>query len=127
EFETKCQPKERDPNILHNILSYNDANNVYVFKYTKTWRKNPHDKTINEYRDLYTTYYFLIVDEKEKFPGIVRRVEVKEKREFELGPVENAVKNIEDKNSEFQELIIAHRLEENPDTQKLSMMLNGVI
>src|SRR5690606_115980 len=89
--------------------------------------KHKEDKKMNEYRDLWTRIFFLVIDKEKTFPGIVRRMEIKEKKEVLLNPVENAIKNIEDRCSEITELIISHQLDAVPDTNKLSMMLNGVI
>jgi len=138
EIETKCTAKPRNPIVSKNIAGYEQLNvDVKVFMYSKTFRKNPKDKEMNEFRDLYTTLNFLIIgeqNEKEtdefnanRFPTIVRRKPVLRKQEVLLTPVENAVKNIEDKNAEIMELVISHELDKKPDTGKLSMSLNGTI
>jgi hypothetical protein len=94
---------------------------------------------MNEISDLYTNIAFLIIGEENtdidkddflaanSFPTIVRRKRVIKTVDVLLSPIENAVKNIEDKNSELMELVISHRLDAKPDTNKLSMQLNGTI
>ncbi|EFC47483.1 dedicator of cytokinesis 5 [Naegleria gruberi] len=44
-----------------------------------------------------------------------------------LCPLENATKDIEDKVNELEELVINHHLDQQPDTNALSMSLNGTI
>ncbi|KAF0973701.1 hypothetical protein FDP41_007088 [Naegleria fowleri] len=44
-----------------------------------------------------------------------------------LCPLENAIKDIEDKVNELEELVINHHLDQQPDTNALSMSLNGTI
>ena len=44
-----------------------------------------------------------------------------------LCPLENAIKDIEDKVNELEELVINHHLDTQPDTNALSMSLNGTI
>jgi hypothetical protein len=44
-----------------------------------------------------------------------------------LHPLENAIKDIEDKVNDLEELVINHELDTKPDTNALSMALNGVI
>jgi hypothetical protein len=130
DFETKCGPPLLKENVPGNIAAYDEFDQLKVFKISKTFRKHPKDKTMMEFRDLYTTFTFMFIatPEKEKsFPNIVRKVKIKETKEVVLNPVANALKNIEDKNVEFKALIISHELDATPDTQRLSMLLNGVI
>ena len=130
DFETKCGPPILKENVPGNIAAYDEFDQLNVFKISKTFRKHPKDKSMMEFRDLYTTFTFMFISTQEKeksFPNIVRKIKIKETKEVLLNPVANALKNIEDKNVEFRALIISHELDSNPDTQRLSMLLNGVI
>ncbi|KAL9642059.1 hypothetical protein ABK040_004108 [Willaertia magna] len=48
-------------------------------------------------------------------------------RTLHLCPLENAIKDIEDKVNELEDLVINHHLDQQPDTNALSMSLNGTI
>jgi tetratricopeptide (TPR) repeat protein len=134
DIKTKCSPKDRNENISMNIAGYSQANKVKVFNYFRTYRMHPKDKEMNEISDLYTNITFLIIGKENtdidtddflatnSFPTIVRRKRVIDTVEVILSPIENAVKNIEDKNTEIMELVISHRLDAKPDTGKVCLI-----
>ncbi|KAL0477542.1 dedicator of cytokinesis protein 1 [Acrasis kona] len=135
-------PKARNEKVSMNIYSYAGANDVSVFHYSRTFRMHPKDKEMNEISDLYTTLTLLYVGNQHlenvknqdddflagnSFPTIVRRKKILKSLEITLSPIQNAVKNIEDKNTELMELVISHNVDAKKDTNKLSMQLNGTI
>ncbi|EFC46922.1 Ded_cyto domain-containing protein [Naegleria gruberi] len=61
------------------------------------------------------------------FPTIVRRKNIISRKQAVLNPIENAIKNIEDKNVDLNELVLNHMVDTKPDTKQLSMSLNGTI
>lgn len=71
----------------------------------------------------------------EKFPCMRRRQPVTQVFTIDLDPLENAIKDVEDKTLDLQDSVISHRIfKENendvklrPDTNELSMHLTGVI
>jgi hypothetical protein len=67
-------------------------------------------------------YIFLIIKKENAYPNISRRIEVEEIKELLITPVGVAYKNIEDKNVEFESLILSHEIDSNPDTKRLSML-----
>jgi hypothetical protein len=109
-----------------NIASYDEFNNLSIFKFSKTFRMSK-DKSFPEFRDMVTQYTFLISPQDKSFPNIVRKFRIKETKELLSSPVQNAIKNIEDKVIEFHQLVLSHKLDVVPDTNKLSMQLNGVL
>ena len=178
EIQNKCTTITREMSVSKNITSYESFNDIKLFKLGKTYRGHPEDKKMNEIRDLFTDFTFLIIDSNEStnshqqqlpqpvmlprlsismtppprasvsyastttldkdenveiemtgdsFPTIVRRKPIISRRKIILDPIENAVKNIEDKNIDLNELVLNHMVDTKPDTKQLSMSLNGTI
>ncbi|KAG2388429.1 hypothetical protein C9374_000593 [Naegleria lovaniensis] len=68
-----------------------------------------------------------IVMTGDSFPTVVRRKPIISRKQVILNPIENAIKNIEDKNVDLNELVLNHMVDTKPDTKQLSMSLNGTI
>lgn len=68
-----------------------------------------------------------IVMTGDSFPTVVRRKPIISRKQIVLNPIENAIKNIEDKNLDLNELVLNHMVDTKPDTKQLSMSLNGTI
>jgi hypothetical protein len=110
---------------------YRAFNNVDVFAYTRVDKEQQQaaSKDSNEYRNLWVIKTFLVTSEP--LPGLRRRVEVKERKEVRLSPIENAVASIRAKNKDLEELILNMQFDtqlgKKTETNQLSMILAGVI
>ncbi|KAL9652523.1 hypothetical protein ABK040_000094 [Willaertia magna] len=144
EIENKCVNIQRNMTVSKNISGYDACNDITVFKLGKTFRGHPEDKKMNEFRDLFTEFTFYIIEPRTNdklsqeitseieltgvtFPTMIRRKPILQKKKAVLEPIDNAVKNIEDKNIDLNELVLNHLLDTKPDTKQLSMSLNGTI
>jgi len=124
------------------VMHYHKNNNLRVFSYTRVSKEHQqaaaereansastssNSKPSNEFRNLWMVRTFLVASEA--LPSVRRRVEVSERREVVMCPVENAVYNIVTKNNELRDLIRSMRdnRDEHPATGPLSMQLQGVI
>lgn len=94
--------------------------NVNVFFYTRVHSKNP-DKNANEFRDLYIMKTYLITENS--LPCMQRCVEVKEKKNVLITPVESAVNNIVSKNIELHRLCI--KVETITDRAAVTKLIHG--
>jgi len=98
-----------------------------VFSYSVPVQKGG-PKPKNEFKDLWVCKTYILC--KESFPTNRRRVQVVDRKEVQVNPVENAVDTIIDKTKELQQKIDAVSSaspHEMVDLNPLSMGLNGVI
>eukprot|EP00742_Colponemidia_sp_Colp-10_P004488 GILJ01004791.1.p1 GENE.GILJ01004791.1~~GILJ01004791.1.p1 ORF type:complete len:1775 (+),score=309.30 GILJ01004791.1:791-5326(+) len=125
ELEMEGRSTEESLIIPAKIKKYKQFNDVKIFMYTRV--KKSAVKSNNEFRDLWVTKHFLITSET--FPTVRRRLEVVDRRELLLSPIENAVNNIADKTVELiaKSAQVREFKGETADTGPLSMTLNGVI
>lgn len=116
---------KRDRRITPRISKYNSLNQVNVFYKDKRFSTSTEKKPANEYKDLYReiTYYYT----KEKFPSIQRRMKIVDIKIVTLDPLENAIKDVEDKVREITDSVISHYKDIKPDSNELSMQLNGTL
>jgi len=109
------------------IQKYRENNNLRVFSYSKAIQKSPDKKPANEHKHLWVTKTFIFCPEH--FPSNRRRMEVVERREQTLSPIENALAMLLAKTQELIEKI--DEVDNAPpgpvDVGPLSMILNGMI
>jgi C2 domain in Dock180 and Zizimin proteins/DOCK N-terminus/DHR-2, Lobe C len=126
---------ERDQRIASKkipsrVRKYWQNNDVDVFTYSRR-EKPPAGATGNEYAQLWTSKVYLVVEHP--IPGLQRRVEVVERHEVIMSPLENACDVITRKNEDLREILatLAEQSTSGADTTvdvgPLSMQLSGVI
>lgn len=132
--------------ISPKISRYQRLNNVCMFTNTRRFRES-NEKTDNEYKDMHReiTFYFV----EQTFPNIQRRQRITSEKVITLNPLLNAIKgrslhsmichvfpflnsdphatDIEDKNVDTFDCVVSHHIDKRPDTNELSMLLNGII
>ncbi len=109
------------------VRKYRENDCVRAFYFAKGIQKSKDKKPANEFKDLWVTKTFLFG--AESFPSTRRRIEIAEKREVSLTPIQNAVATMNNKNRELSERMEA--VDGAPpgpvDVGPLSMLLNGMI
>jgi len=125
--KTGDEAEQKKDRVLAPVKKYRENSDLKVFYYAKGVQKSTEKRPGNEFKDLWVikTYVFTT----ETFPTTRRRVEVSDRIEVQLVPVQNAVVSMKSKNKELLERI--ESVENAPigsvDTGPLSMILNGVI
>ncbi len=109
------------------VKKYRENDQVRVFYYARGIQKSKDKKPANEFKDLWVQKTFVYA--AESFPATHRRIEIAERREVTLTPIQNAVATIANKNRELSERMDA--VDSAPpgpvDVGPLSMLLNGMI
>jgi dedicator of cytokinesis protein 3 len=109
------------------IQRYRENNDLRVFSYSKAVQKSTEKKPANEFKTLWVTKTYIFT--RDAFPANRRRMEVVERKEVFLSPIENAVGTMNNKNQDLEVAIEA--VEKAPpgpvDVGPLSMLLNGMI
>jgi hypothetical protein len=112
------------------IEEYNKQNNCYLFftekrynKYLDTTGKKP----TNDVKDLYREMHFFTISKTKTFPNVQRKIRIEEKTVVTLSPLENAMKDIEDKVRETTNAVLLMRTDAVPDTNFMSMLLLGTL
>jgi hypothetical protein len=116
--------EHRDYSISPKIRRYASMNNIKYVTVTRRYRES-NEETNNEYKDMHREIKFFVLEDT--FPNIKRMMRIVDVKYLHLNPLENAMKDIEDKVNELQDSVISHILDERPDTNELSMLLNGTI
>jgi hypothetical protein len=106
------------------ISKYLQLNNVRMFTSSRLYRTN-NDKTDNEYKDMHREMTFYLV--QHPFPHYARRQKVMEQKIVLLDPINRAIRDVEDKIGELIDSVNNHQLDPKPDTNSLSMLLNGYV
>lgn len=116
-----------DTSLNLRILKYQQANEVKVFHFSRPFKKDlAGKKEENEFASLWIAKTFCVVSEA--FPNVQRRLEVVERRELILSPIENAVAAVSAKNAELRDLISKFSSSDNVmKIDRLSMALQGVL
>jgi dedicator of cytokinesis protein 3 len=108
------------------VRKYQENNNLRVFCYVRAVQKSTEAKPKNEFKHLWVTKTFIFTSES--FPTTRRRVEVVERKEVTLRPVQNAASTVIAKTRELAEkLDYVENYPGNVDLNPLSMLLNGMI
>ncbi|KAJ5077789.1 dedicator of cytokinesis [Anaeramoeba ignava] len=122
--EINGKKKVLNPLMSERIQKFYQLDNINVFLYSKPFRKSK-EKSDNEFKDLWLKNTYLITDKS--FPTIKRRTLVKEKIIVEISPVKNAIKSVQEKNHELQNLLKKYQDSDGSNISPFSMALNGVI
>jgi len=109
------------------IRTHRDNNNLQIFVYSVPVQKGG-AKPKNAFKELWVRQTY--VYSAESFPNNRRRIEVIDRKEIWISPVENAIQSISEKNIELREKINA--VKNVPDDQPvdlnpLTMGLNGIL
>lgn len=107
--------------------SYAANNNVHIFTYVKPYRKN---KTKGEsqadmIKDVWTDNLFYVT--KDVIPSITRRVEIVKRDVISVTPLENALKSMEEKNTEMNDMIKKYAKDRSLNTGQFTMALSGMM
>jgi hypothetical protein len=118
---------EIDRNKSMKIHQYNQNNNISIFSIEERSNKEKErtGKMENEFKEMYREIWFFKIDLP--LPNIKRKMKIIETEKLILKPIQNATKDLEDKTREISLSIVNHYKDQNPDTNKLSMLLNGTI
>jgi dedicator of cytokinesis protein 3 len=116
----------RDPRRSPKIVKYEQLNNVTHLATARRYRESD-EKAPNGYDFMDMHREIRIFRVPQPFPCERRRQKVVEVITIDLDPLENAIKDVEDKTLDLQDSVISHRLDARPDTNELSMHLTGVI
>eukprot|EP00824_Muranothrix_gubernata_P007783 TRINITY_DN19932_c0_g1_i1.p1 TRINITY_DN19932_c0_g1~~TRINITY_DN19932_c0_g1_i1.p1 ORF type:complete len:1141 (-),score=286.60 TRINITY_DN19932_c0_g1_i1:29-3346(-) len=122
--EKKCVVDKRKP---EEVWKSDEQNDVNVFTYSRSFRKGEKVKGENEFKVLWVANVFLVT--QEKFPNILRRADVVQKKEIVWSPIENAVHSIEQKNEDIKRVVMKFQSagDQTGSTSELAMILNGVV
>jgi hypothetical protein len=123
------------------IQKFHQANQVKVFFYTRPFQQQQATSSSassapqNEFASLWIAKTFVVTEDT--FPNVQRRLEICERREVMLSPLENAVNSVVAKNEELLDVISKFSLAQQPHPpassagpikiDRLSMILNGII
>ncbi len=116
----------RDPRRSPKIVKYEQLNNVTNLATARRYRES--DKPAPngyDFMDMHREIRIYVVPTP--FPCERRRQKVQDTVVIDLDPLENAIKDVEDKTLDLQDSVISHRIDTRPDTNELSMHLTGVI
>jgi hypothetical protein len=110
-----------------NIKKYLQNNNSQFFTYKKPVSRSKEEKPKNEFKDLWVLQTFLRIEEP--FPTTRRRLQVVDRKEIWITPIENAFNVVRDKSDELEDKIekVESSVEGQVDVGPLSMTLNGII
>jgi dedicator of cytokinesis protein 3 len=116
----------RDPQRSPKIVKYEQLDNVTHLATARRYRESD-EKAPNGYdfMDMHREIRIFVVPQP--FPCERRRQKVQDIVVIDLDPLENAIKDVEDKTLDLQDSVISHRIDARPDTNELSMHLTGVI
>jgi len=109
------------------VRKYQENSNLRVFCFVKPTQKSTEAKPKNEFKHLWVTKTFIFTSES--FPTTRRRVEVVDRKEIVLRPVQNAAATVLAKTRELGEQLdaVENANERNLNINPLSMLLNGMI
>jgi len=109
------------------VRKYQENSNLRVFCYVKATQKSTEAKPKNEFKHLWITKTFITTSEP--FPTTRRRVEVVDKKEIVLRPIQNAAATVLAKTRELGEQLdaVENAPERHLNINPLSMLLNGMI
>jgi len=113
--------------IPEQVRKQRENSDIQVFNYSVPVQKGGKNPK-NEFKDLWVVKTSILV--KEPFPSNRRRIQVVDRKESHVSPVENATETIIEKTKELQQKIanVAGASFDQPvDLNPLSMGLNGVI
>jgi len=118
---------DRDRKMPPVIRKHRDNSDIQVFTYSVPVQKGG-KKPKNEFKDLWVckTYIFPI----DSFPNNRRRIEVVDRVEVMISPIENAIVSITEKNLEIKEKVMQTKNtpeDINVDLNPLTMALNGTL
>jgi len=109
------------------VRKHRDNNDMQVFSYSVPVQKGAKGAK-NEFKDLWVNKSYIFT--KDPYPNNRRRIEVIDRKETMLAPVENAVATITEKNADLKDKVHAVRgapLDAAVDLNPLTMALNGII
>jgi hypothetical protein len=109
------------------VLKHRENTELRVFSYAKAIQKSAEKKPINEFKELWVSKNYVFVEDQ--FPTNRRRLQIIDRKEILLSPIENALSTIVNKNQELKEKM--DQVQNAPpgpvDVGPLSMNLNGMI
>ena len=124
-FGDKYSKLNTSDNDAHKKLkAFTDGNEVTQFTYDRAFRKGPKVPG-NEFKTMWVASYTLTC--LTPMPCELARGEVIEETCKEMSPIDNAIKAMEDKNTELQVVIQEKSENRGASINPLTMALNGVI
>jgi len=109
-----------------NIIKHRQNDDLRVFTYSKGVQKSAEKKPVNEFKHLWVSKSYIFT--KDGFPALRRRLEVVDRKEIFLKPIQNAFTAVNNKTDELRDLIDKVEKASPPvDVGPLSMILNGMI